>query len=188
MILLSMSPRGMISSCLRTLALVAMVGLGSLGGLRQAAAAAIAPDAGWVDGAILSVNDVVAFNFTTTGASYFSLTDCCLPGDIWTIFGDISGTSTLGLSPVAVPLGIGQFFADFDTSWLDAGLTHFQTLLSAGTYAFSITGNGVGGLPADFGVRVDTAAVPVPAGSLMLLAALAGLGVLTRRRKSSALA
>lgn len=188
MILLSMSPRGMISSCLRTLALVAMVGLGSLGGLRQAAAAAIAPDAGWVNGTIFSVNDVLSFNFTTTSASYFSLTDCCIVSDIWTISGDISGTSSLGVSPVAVPLGIGEFFGIFDPNWLDAGFTHFQTLLSAGTYLFSVSGNGFGGLPASFGVRVDTAAVPVPAGSLMLLAALAGLGALTRRRKSGTLA
>ena len=157
----------------------------AMAGPREGQAATIATDAGWLDGTIFSIADVLPFDFTLLSAGVFSLTDCCAYGDTWSISGDFVGASSVGLAAIAVPLGLGVFTGAFDPAWLDAASSHFQLALAAGTYSIFVSGDGGGGLPASFGVRVDTAAVPVPAGGLLLLAALGGLGLLRRRNKAA---
>ena len=149
----------------------------------ESRAATVTPDAGWVAGTISSSSDVLPFSFTLTGSGVFSLTDCCTAGDVWTIFGDFVGVSTVGLSPITVPLGIGEFPSFFDPVWTDSSRSHFQIALGAGSYNISVSGNCGGGCEASFGVRVDTTVVPVPAAGLLLATALGGMMAL-RRRKS----
>lgn len=170
----------------RLLILLSAMLFTAFAGPREAQAATIVVDSGWLDGTALSRTDAVAFDFTLASAGVFSLTDCCVAGDVWTIAGSFAGVSTLGLAAIAVPLGIGSFPATFDPVWLDATFTHFQVALAAGFYSITVTGDGAGGFPASFGVRADLAAVPVPAAGLLLFGALAGLGALRRRRGKTA--
>ena len=172
----------------KLIALFAILLLTVIGAPREGQAATITPDAGWVYGDISSTTDLVAFDFTLASDGIFSLTDCCLLGDTWTISGSFAGVSSVGLAAISVPLGIGVAFSALDPSWLDPLVSHFQIALAAGSYSIFVSGDGGGGLAALFGVRVDTAAIPVPAAGLMLLSAMGGLAALSRRRKSGKLA
>jgi len=168
------------------LAIVTVLAMALIGTPRESVAATIGVDAGWVDATIFSTADVLSFDFTLTSAAYFSLTDCCAAGDIWTLGGDIVGSSTVGLAPyTALPSGIGAFFTQFDSDWLNAALSHFQVLLGPGDYLISLMGNGGGGISASAGLRLDTAsAVPIPGGVLLLLSGLGLLGGLKLRRRA----
>ena len=172
----------------KLLALFAILLLTVVGAPREGQAATITVDAGWVTGTIFSTADLVAFDFTLASDGIFSLTDCCAIGDTWTISGSFAGVSSVGLAAISVPLGIGVAFSALDPSWLDPLVSHFQIALAAGFYSILVSGDGGGGLAASFGVRVDTAAIPVPAAGLMLLSAMGGLAALSRRRKSGKLA
>ncbi len=172
----------MFRSALLIVALVFAVGAGA----RDSQAAPVTVDAGWVDGTVSSVSDILSYEFTLATAGLFSLSDCCTPGDTWTVAGDFAGVSTVGLAPVtALPMGIGDFFFHYDVTWLDAAFSHFQIALGAGDYAITVSGDGGGGFPAGVGVRVDTISpVPIPAAGLLLFGALAGLGAVARRRQA----
>ena len=162
--------------------IVAVALFATFGLVREGMAATITVGSGWLDGTAGGSTDLISFDFTLASAGVFSLTDILVPGDIWTITGDVAGASTLGLSAITVPLGIGSFAATMDAGWTGLDFTHFQTMLAAGTYSLFVSGDGGGGFPASFGVRVDVAPVPLPAGILLLASALAGLGLMSRRR------
>ncbi len=165
-------------------ALLTVLLLAFFGGQRQSEAATITTGGGWLEGLIGSPSDTVSFEFTLSGAGVFSLTDCCALGDTWSLAGDIAGVSKIGLSAITVPLGVNPVYAAFDDSWTDVAFTHFQMALAAGSYSFTVMGDCGGTCPAEFGVRADLSAVPLPAAGSLLLAGLAGLGVAARRRRS----
>lgn len=169
----------------RSLLIIATLIFAVGAGTRESQATTIAVDTGWLDGTIYSTSDSIPFDFTLTTAGIFSLTDCCAVGDVWTVSGDISGVSTVGLAPVALTLGLGSFTSFFDPAWTSAASSFIQLSLAAGSYSFSVSGDGGGGLSASFGVRVDTSPVPIPAAGLLLFGALAGMGAVSRRRKVS---
>jgi hypothetical protein len=173
-----------IGKSLRAFSLFAMLALTVIAAPRDAQAVTITPDAGWVDAEISSYTDVINFTFLLTNKAYFSLTDAFVLADTWTITGSFSGSSAVGATNLVGPLGLGSFFSHFDPAWADPLASHFQTLLSAGSYSIFVSGDGAGGVPAGFGVRIDTAAVPLPAAGLLLLGAMGGLGALSRRRKA----
>lgn len=159
------------------------------GTARHAEATALTPDTGWTAATLLSNTDAASFSFTLTSKSYFSLTDCCAAGDIYTVVGSFTGVSSLGLAPfTGLPTGLGSFASTFDGNWLNVALSHFQTILLPGSYSIRVSGDGGGGFPSAFGVRLDTvkaSPVPLPAALPLLLAALSGLGALGLRRRKA---
>ncbi len=69
--------------------------------------------------------------------------------------------------------------------WLSPIHGKFTTYLGAGTYAFTITGDGLGGLPAGLYLRADTS-IPEPGTWAMLITGFGLVGVGLRRRTLAA--
>jgi hypothetical protein len=114
------------------------------------------------------------WTFTVTKNATFYLVDCCVVGDVWTVSGDIAGVSSFyagGALPATLsPLAV----------WSSADWSKLTIGVGPGTYTFSITGDGAGGLPA--GVFLAVAEVPEPATWAMLIAGFGLVGATLRRR------
>ncbi|MEQ1519785.1 MAG: PEP-CTERM sorting domain-containing protein [Aestuariivirga sp.] len=168
----------------KLLVLFVMLTLTLFGAPRGSQAATITVGAGWVNGSVSSASVQLPFEFELLTAGYFSLSDCCTGGDIWSITGNFSGTSSYILYPVSnFPLnGLGQHGVQYDSEWTKIAFSHFQKLLGPGTYSIIVAGSGVtAGFKADVGVRVD--AVPLPAALPLLAAALGAVGLAGWRKK-----
>ena len=144
-----------------------------------ASAAVLVVDTGWQDDVLRAAGrptDNSAWTFTIANGAHFSLTDCCNTGDIYTLSGDFSGFTTVGAGASDIR-GTGSY----GSSWLNPALGKFTKYFGAGTYTFSITGNGAGGIPAGLGLRLDSA-IPEPASWAMLIAGFGLVGMAQRRR------
>jgi len=135
-----------------------------------AAATVLTADTGWRVDTITSPtapSSKSAWTFTVGGSALFSLVDCCSAGDTYTLTGDLTGSSafTGPGSPTDVQSdGQGEFGSIFSGLWQNGAYGRLTLAVGPGTYNFSIFGDGKGGLPADFGIRLDTVkAVPEPA-------------------------
>ena len=117
-----------------------------------------------------------AWTFTIATGAHLSLTDCCNTGDVYTLSGDIAGLSALGAGANDV-----RATGSYGSYWLNPLLGKYTAFLGAGTYNFSVTGDGAGGIPAGFGLRLDSG-VPEPASWAMLLAGFGLVGAVSRRR------
>ena len=144
-----------------------------------ASATILALDGGWSDDSLSVVGQPTvnsAWTFTIANGARFSLTDCCLVGDVWTLSGDIAGVTTVGVGPNDI-----RATGSYGANWLNPTLGKFTKYLGAGTYNFSVTGDGGGGLPAGLGLRLDSA-IPEPASWAMLIAGFGLIGMTQRRR------
>ncbi len=116
--------------------------------------------------------------------AHFSLTDSFIEGDTFTISGDINGVTSFFA-------GANDIRATGDPSavfgWLSGVHGKFTTYLGAGTYNFSVTGDGVGGLSAGLYLRADSA-VPEASTWALLIAGFGLVGAAARRRKVAAVA
>lgn len=169
------------------LVLFAILAFALIGGTRGSDAATITVGAGWVYDDIPAGGLGLSYDFTLATAGYFSLTDCCVAGNVFGVSGNLPGGGFLGQSnfnPVAfldLPAGLGEFPVELDAFWRNPAFSHFQILLGPGAYLFSVTSDVAAGV----GVRVDAApAVPIPGAALLLLSGLGLLG-LQRRRKTA---
>lgn len=115
------------------------------------------------------------WTFTLTSGAHFSVVDCCVVGDTYTLSGGTSGTTTFYAGTGVQSTG---FYGSF---WTNPSYGKIDKYLGAGTYAISITGDGRGGVPAGLGVRLD-ATVPEPATWAMMIGGFGLVGLTMRRR------
>jgi hypothetical protein len=160
------------------LALLAAVVLSPL----PAAAATLTVDTGWANDTLSSVpgpTDNSPWTFTISSGAHFTLADCCVPGDTYTLAGDVNGVSSFyaGTADIRSTGSYGPY-------WLSAAYSKFSTYVGPGTYTFDVTGDGVGGIPAGLGLRLDSS-VPEPASWVMLIAGFGLVGAAMRRRALS---
>jgi hypothetical protein len=173
---------------------------GSLGlATTQANALAIVAGTGWVQDSVSAVNmpstdSPVTFTVASGQSDIFSLTDAFVPGDVYSVTtGGITTISTFTSYPGTFPLGLGggtTGAATYDAAWANNAFSHLQLGFSAGTYSLVITGDGAGGLPAGFAIRLDSGtltvgAVPEASTLAMMVLGFAGVGFLAYRKKST---
>lgn len=144
-----------------------------------ASAAVLTVDSGWQTDILSAAGqptDNSAWTFTIASGAHLSVTDDFVVGDIYVLSGSVNGTSTFFAGPNDV-----RATGSFGAAWLNPVYSKYTTYLGAGSYKFSITGQGEGGIPAGLGVRLDTG-VPEPAAWAMMLAGFGLVGVGLRRR------
>jgi hypothetical protein len=152
---------------------------------QPAFSATIFADSGWQDETLSAENsptDGSPWSFTISKPSYLSVVDCCVPGDSYSLIGDISAVSSFfaGSSSDVQSEGSYGFY------WTDSSYAKIALLLNAGTYSFSIVGDGIAGVPAGLGLRLDTvAAVPEPGTWALMIAGFGVAGIALRRRRKS---
>jgi hypothetical protein len=152
-----------------------------------AAAPAMATDlllgSGWQQDQLFQAGEptnLSDWTITIASGAHFSLTDCCLGGDIWSLSGDLVGASIVGA-------GANDLRADGSTSgldWLNPALSKFSVYLAPGSYNFTITGDGALGIPAGLAIRLDSS-IPEPASWAMLIAGFGLAGAAARRRRAA---
>jgi hypothetical protein len=121
-----------------------------------------------------SVDSPYVYNYPFP--TVFRITDDFLPGDVYTVldFGLPIMATAFGVgAPLPPPPGPG------DAPWYNPQYSKATAALLPGPHSLSVTGNGAGGLPAGFWVRLDY--VPEP-GAYALVAGL-GLVAFTAYRR-----
>lgn len=175
----------------RLVALTALV-MGAALASQASAGIALTAGSGWQYDQVDAANansEGSPITFTLTGPGVFSLVDGFNPGDIYKIYDDTShllvGTTTFYAGGAADVEATGPDVFSFNESWKDGSFSKIAMLLGSGSYSLDIQGNGAGGFPAGFGVRLD-GAVPEPATWAMLILGVAMLGFAARRRNAGA--
>lgn len=138
--------------------------------------------AGWAYDQINQVGPTVdspwVYNFPFQ--TLLSLTDDFVSGDTWTVWeagNPLMTTAFIGVGPaLPPPPGAG------DAAWNNPVYSKGQLLLSPGSHALVVTGDGTGGVPAGMWARID--AVPEPEEyAIVACLALAAFGAYRRLRK-----
>ena len=148
---------------------------------------------GWVADEISAPfvpSDASPYTFTLAASAIFRITDQFVPGDTYFVYNGAVTPANLilttvfngpqaPLTPVGDPTG--------EAGWESGDYSHGQITLGPGTYALTVEGDGVGGTPAGFYTRLDSATVtPEPSTfAIMGLSGVAGL-VFYRRRTRTA--
>lgn len=124
------------------------------------------------------------WTFTLSSGAHFSVSDAYVVGDVYTL----TDTTHGGLGSTTFYAGTGiQSTGSFGSNWTDARWSKIDKYLGAGTYAINISGDGAGGLPAAFGVRLDST-VPEPAVWGLLIGGFVMTGAAMRRRTAATVA
>jgi len=129
-----------------------------------------------------------SWTFTVADNAVFSVLDGYIVGDVYKLFDSVS--STLLATGTFTPGSFSdvQASADyFGGLWTDASYSRIAYNVGPGSYSFTVTGDGAGGLSAGFGVRLDSASgAPEASTWAMMLIGFAGMGATLRsaRRKT----
>ncbi|MDP3855373.1 MAG: FxDxF family PEP-CTERM protein [Phenylobacterium sp.] len=149
-----------------------------------ASAAVLIADTGWqsdqIDG-IDTPSEQSAWTFTVSGTALFRITDAFVTGDVFSLYDGATLLAKTTFTTTAEP--IDSFGG---TAWSDTSYSRLSYLVGPGSYSFTITGDGAGGVPAGFGVRLDTSAVPEPATWAMMITGFGLVGGAMRRRVATA--
>lgn len=173
----------MIKPTLRALAVAAATVTAGLGAMPAPAATLnLVADSGWTRFAFGDVGTTAgrSFSFTLATNAVLTLVDGFFAGDQFEVFnhGTSLGTTSVPVTPSA---NTGM---NFDAALADGQHSFGVFNLGPGTYLISMnviarspgSGNHLGA------IRLDMAAVPVPAGGALLLSGL-GMAALLRRRR-----
>jgi hypothetical protein len=151
-----------------------------------ASATTLLAGSGWQDDTATSPgipSNGSTWDFTLTGNGLFSVTDAFLTGDVYTLSGGATGSTTFYAGSAMDVQADGYY----GTAWTNAGYSKIAVSLLAGTYSVSIAGDCTAGCPAGFAVRLDevtTSAVPESSTWAMMLVGFGGIGFAVRRRPS----
>ncbi|MEM1410381.1 MAG: hypothetical protein AAGG79_06510, partial [Pseudomonadota bacterium] len=140
-------------------------------------------DGGWFEDQLEDIgidSGASPYEFTLTDSAFFRITDAFLTGDDWVVNNNGSLLFDPGLA--AFPTAFGDN-VDAASGWTNINFESGEILLAAGMYSITVTGDGGGGLPATFYVRLDSNPIPVPAAAPLMLA---GLAAFAARRKLKA--
>ena len=133
-------------------------------------------DAGWaVDQIDQSAKDsqFSPYIYNLVGPAVFSISDDYIVGDTYFVY-------DFEVLILTTSFYEGTGFTDL--FWTNPAYSKGSVLLGAGDHSLTVQGDGLGGLPAGFWVRLDSAiAAPEPATLLMLVFGL--LGLVGARRK-----
>lgn len=145
-------------------------------------------DAGWeVDPGLGASDRILAANtdsedgtyaYNLSGPALFSITDAFIVGDTYRVFD--FGVEILKTAFVSGGAAFGDN-TTADAGWTSTNYGSGQVLLGAGKHELTIQGDGAGGLPARFFVRLDS--VPVPAPTSLALLGFGLVGLLAARRR-----
>ncbi len=146
-----------------------------------AMATTILVDSGWQNDTVTAAGlptSKSAWTFTVTTSAVLSITDYFIPGDVYTISGDLVGVTQFYAGSDADVQATG-FYGD---AWSDDSYSKIALRVGPGSYTFSITGDGGGGgTPAGFGLRLDSSAVPETASWVLMTIAFGMIGFAMRR-------
>jgi hypothetical protein len=143
---------------------------------------------GWIDEVYAGDDSALSFTFTIAAGNRGTLTvvDTGFAGDTFTI---TNGGALLGTtSSVAMGTSAGATVFDYDTALANPAYSNGVFILGAGTY--SISGALLQSVDGDLdstigGVRLSVSAIPEPTNGALMIAGLAAVAALARRRKSA---
>ena len=143
---------------------------------------------GWIDEAYAGDDSALTFTFTIAAGSHGTLTvvDTGFAGDTFTI---TNGGAVLGTtSSVAAGTSAGALVFDANDALANPAYSNGVFTLGAGTYSIGgvLLQSVDGDLDATSGaVRLSVSAIPEPANATLMIAGLAAVAALARRRKSA---
>ena len=150
-----------------------------------ASAATLTSGSGWQSDTLTASGQPTAsspWSFTVSQASTVSVTDDFVTGDIYTLSGGLTGVTTFYAGDNDVrATGPGG------AAWLSASYSKIAIDVGPGSYSFSITGLGQGGIPAGLWVRLDPkiGAVPEAATWMMMIFGFGMAGAAMRYNRRS---
>ena len=153
-----------------------------------ASATAITAGSGWQNDQVDAAgtpSENSPWTFTVSGPAMFSVTDAYIVGDVYQLF-DASMT-LVDTSTFYVGGGVQADGSFLGQAWANGSYSHLEYHVGPGSYSFTVEGDGAGGLPAGFGVRLDSA-VPEPATWALMLLGFGGMGLMLRRGRREAFA
>ena len=152
-----------------------------------ASASVLVENTGWQDDILSAANsttDNSPWTFTIADTATFSVVDCCVVGDVYKLY---DGATLLKTSTFYAGSGV-QASGGYGSFWTSPAYSKLAFAVGPGSYSFTIVGDGVGGIPAGLGVRLDSGAVPEASTWAMMLMGFGGLGAMLRRTRRQAVA